>query len=1059
MRRILLWIFLLASLVAPVWAQHYPFLPVSGTPHGIYTIFQDSHSALWLGTIDDAYRFDGVHSYSLRPYGFPKETPDGFTEDSDGGIWIATQGSDFQGGTGHGGLYLYQAGRVVKIASGDAMSVIALAPGFMLATMGMELNGKPSYGDITLFRKSKDGWTAETVFSKLAGHFTVDHQGSVLFPCPVGWCELSRQQLIDWRGSQSPLDLQRHSASPMIEKVLRDRFGCVWMRTEASASYQCPTDTKSQNVPATISQYDGSAHLEETADGSIFMLVSLILGRPGAFHVATGANGLPNNLDTAMVAKDGTIWLGTETGLVRFMYPFQIESWTKSDGMTGSDSVLQVGKDVLATSNQAGGVLKLDKDRRRWTPIPGSENLKGQLYAGPEHTFFVANRTGLTQLNATGQVEAKLVLPSNVDAFLTSSLQGRTWLAHGSISQVITSGNQLTLHPETSYDGRVRDLRYDDAHKILWACNGNSLLYLKDGVWGGIAQRDGLPDQICSSIAIQKNGDLWIGHDKGSYSWISDSSSGHPIIRNYSPWQNELASNNGTRFISIDSRDRLWIGKNFLNLSTIDNAKAGVWLRLDDQDGMDRLAGISTQQKVSDGSIWLTTASGITHFTPREDFASSFPGPPVFIAGISLNRGMPSLVDSRTSIPRDTQVVAHVGSLQFDRRNALQIRYRLLPQQTTWTMTSGLDINLGKLGWGSHTLQVQGRLLAGAWSPIAEQTLPVPWPLWLSWPFLLLYVSGGSTLAWTTNRWTKLRRMRRDLQLPDLSSWRLQALSPDTEHLLGTIVDGRYEIGHILSVGGFATVARGRDLKANGELCAVKIFRFEFGDQAWIRYRFKQEVTALEQLSHPNIVKITGHGYVDTGAPYLVMEFIQGRSLRELLQEGALPELQIARFLTQISSALALLHRALIYHRDLKPENLMIRHDANGDEQFVLIDFSIAIIKAPDQTFHGISRVAGTLGYMAPEQVTGYADASTDIHSLAKVLIEMLTGQSCSDLLPEATLDLPIHVRNYFKQHTGSLGAASIAAIASAVAFDPGQRPRDVEEFALPIIRDLEALA
>jgi serine/threonine-protein kinase len=271
-------------------------------------------------------------------------------------------------------------------------------------------------------------------------------------------------------------------------------------------------------------------------------------------------------------------------------------------------------------------------------------------------------------------------------------------------------------------------------------------------------------------------------------------------------------------------------------------------------------------------------------------------------------------------------------------------------------------------------------------------------------------------------------------------------------------LDGRYEIGHILSVGGFATVARARDLQRDGAPCAVKIFRYEFGDRAWIRHRFEQEISALEQLSHPNIVRITGHGAIDTGAPYLVMEFIQGRSLREQLDQGAIPRHQIGVFLRQVAGALHSLHRKAIYHRDLKPENLMIRSDADGRPEIVLIDFSIAIVKSPNQTFHGISRVAGTLEYMAPEQVIGYADASTDIYSLTKIVMEMLTGLRWAELFPEATLDLPDRINDYFSRNSDIFHADSIAQIVSAIAFDPAGRPKDVWAFATPIIRDLERL-
>jgi serine/threonine protein kinase len=284
----------------------------------------------------------------------------------------------------------------------------------------------------------------------------------------------------------------------------------------------------------------------------------------------------------------------------------------------------------------------------------------------------------------------------------------------------------------------------------------------------------------------------------------------------------------------------------------------------------------------------------------------------------------------------------------------------------------------------------------------------------------------------------------------------MKTLSPESRNLIGTVINGRYEIGHILSIGGFATVVRARDLQSEGKLCAVKLFRYEIRNQSWIRHRFEQEVTALEQLSHPNIVRITGHGRLAEGAPYLVMEFIHGQNLRKMLEDGALPARLIARFLRQLASALETLHKSLIFHRDMKPENLMIRSDEDNEPQIVIIDFSIAIVKSPNQTFHGISRVAGTLEYMAPEQVIGYADATTDIYSLAKVFLEMLTGLLWADLLPEATLDLPEQVRRYLTKYRHLLTEESAEMIASALVFDPQRRPQSVSAFAEPIIRDLD---
>ena len=116
------------AIASAASAQQYPFVPVPGSPHDIFTLMQDTHSAIWMGTIDDVLLFDGEHFYSLRSCGFPKETPNSFAEDSDEEIWIATQGTDANGGTGRGGLYRYKAGKVVKIFAGDMITLAAVAP-------------------------------------------------------------------------------------------------------------------------------------------------------------------------------------------------------------------------------------------------------------------------------------------------------------------------------------------------------------------------------------------------------------------------------------------------------------------------------------------------------------------------------------------------------------------------------------------------------------------------------------------------------------------------------------------------------------------------------------------------------------------------------------------------------------------------------------------------------------------------------------------------------------------------------------------------------------------
>lgn len=123
----------------------------------------------------------------------------------------------------------------------------------------------------------------------------------------------------------------------------------------------------------------------------------------------------------------------------------------------------------------------------------------------------------------------------------------------------------------------------------------------------------------------------------------------------------------------------------------------------------------------------------------------------------------------------------------------------------------------------------------------------------------------------------------------------------------------------------------------------------------------------------------------------------------------------------------------------------------------MLIDFSIAIVKDPDETLHALSRAAGTIYYMAPEQALGYAEPSTDVYSMAKVLLEMFTAKKLSQLLPDAAMDLPVRVRELLQGLPIYLSPGSIDMIAGALEFDPSRRPRVAGEFAQRIAADLKA--
>jgi serine/threonine-protein kinase len=305
-------------------------------------------------------------------------------------------------------------------------------------------------------------------------------------------------------------------------------------------------------------------------------------------------------------------------------------------------------------------------------------------------------------------------------------------------------------------------------------------------------------------------------------------------------------------------------------------------------------------------------------------------------------------------------------------------------------------------------------------------------------------------------RWRRRRQAEEAEILPDLAAWRLGALLPDVHDVTGTVLDSRFEVGVLLARGGFANVFTGFD-RQRAQPCAVKIFRREMKESATILRTFEQEVAALQKVCHSNVVSIYARGVAPSEAPYLVMEFIEGRNLREVLDAGPIAPERCARFLRDLAGALDCIHAQGICHRDVKPENVMIRDEGLPRESAVLIDFSIAIVKDANETLHGLSRAAGSFDYMAPEQAIGYAEPSSDIYSLAKVAIEMLTRRQLKELLPDAAMDLPQRVRELLRPPGAGLSEESAAMLASALEFDPSRRPRAAGTFAVPIVRDLES--
>jgi serine/threonine-protein kinase len=210
-----------------------------------------------------------------------------------------------------------------------------------------------------------------------------------------------------------------------------------------------------------------------------------------------------------------------------------------------------------------------------------------------------------------------------------------------------------------------------------------------------------------------------------------------------------------------------------------------------------------------------------------------------------------------------------------------------------------------------------------------------------------------------------------------------------------TIVGGRYELGELLGRGGMAEVRKGTDTRL-GRVVAVKRLRTDLASDTTFQARFRREAQSSASLNHPAIVAVydTGEEVTPDGVhqPYIVMEYVAGRTLRDILREGRkiLPEraLEIA---SDVLSALDYSHRAGIIHRDIKPGNVMLT--PNGDVK--VMDFGIArAVSDAQSTMTQTAAVVGTAQYLSPEQARGETvDSRSDVYSAGCLLYELLTGR------------------------------------------------------------------
>ena len=268
------------------------------------------------------------------------------------------------------------------------------------------------------------------------------------------------------------------------------------------------------------------------------------------------------------------------------------------------------------------------------------------------------------------------------------------------------------------------------------------------------------------------------------------------------------------------------------------------------------------------------------------------------------------------------------------------------------------------------------------------------------------------------------------------------------------VLSGRYRVDELIGRGGMASVYRGYDLTLGRDV-AIKILKRELAEDSAFRTRFRLEAQAASRMSNPAIVRVYDAGEDSEAAmdgtishiPYIVMELVHGRLLKDILTEGPVPVADAVRYTDGILEALEYSHRAGVVHRDIKPGNVMVT-DAG---QVKVMDFGIArAVSDSSSTVAETTTILGTAAYFSPEQAKGEAvDARADLYSTGVVLYELLTGRQ------PFRGDSPVAVAYQHVSETpvpptevvDSLPRALDAVVLRALAKDPFQRFPDAATF------------
>jgi len=762
----------LASLTAvflagPLLAQRYSFKHY-GQEEGLANLvaqcmLQDRTGFLWVGTQNGLFRYNGSRFRGYyRSEGLPSSRIESLYESPNGALWVGSR-SGLARRVGE----RFQAIRVAKpyeILGRSAITSDARGWVYVGTSEGL-LVGRPAAGRSELeWRFESAGLLTEPIYS-----VHVDPSGVVWMGC--------RNRLCQWQGDQVlVVGLQQGVPEDRWDAILTDPGGSLWIRSTQRLLGRYRGMDRFVPLDAGLPQNTNSGSLSLDSEGHLFVPTDLGLAyRTGnRWERIDSSKGLASDSTSCILQdREGSIWIGLfGSGAARWLGYREWESWTRAEGLA-NENTWNIQRDPsgtlwVGTDDGLHSRSPADTTWRRWTIKQGlGGNKVRALEIGRDGIIWVGNDPGgVSRLDPHTQTVRAYGTESGLAndriLCLLEDRENRLWAGTRSgLYRSVGAGPSMRFErqwpPSSSANERFYGLLLDRQGRV-WTASSRGLTRFENGRWTRFTTRDGLTSDYTGYLTEDHDGAIWIGYREAVGISRLTFPNGRLHAEHFSR-ENGLWSDQAI-FLGVDTRGWIWLGTD----QGVDVLDGRSWRHYSRADGLvwDDCNGDAFFAD-RDGSVWIGTSQGLSHFRPLERPLQK-PSPPVLMTSVRFGR---NLVDSSAAlrIPyQDRSFLAAFTALTFLKESDVRFRYRLLDLQTEWLETNQREVHYPSLPPGPYTFEVMARSAHGIWSATpARVSFHILAPWWRTWWFQGLALAALGLTAWRL--WSlRMRRLLAEQQ-------------------------------------------------------------------------------------------------------------------------------------------------------------------------------------------------------------------------------------------------------------------------------------------------------